>query len=52
MRKVYNVLYGASGLGMMWGFIWSMFMKGGLAVMVVSMVVGAVTMFCDDEKED
>ena len=47
-EKVCNFFYGASGLGMMWGFIWGMFLRGWLWMLAGSLIVGAVTMTIDD----
>lgn len=51
--KICDVLYGASGLGMIWGFIWGIFAQGWLWMLAGSLIVGAVTMAVDDlTKED
>lgn len=49
--KICGILYGASGLGMMWGFIWGIFAQGWLWLLAGSLAVGTITMFFD-KKED
>lgn len=46
--KICDVLYGASGLGMIWGFIWGIFAQGWLWMLAGSLIVGAVTMAVDE----
>ena len=47
-ERVCNFFYGASGLGMVWGFTWGIFMRGWVWLMVGSMIIGVVTMTIDD----